>query len=242
MAMSGLLGEAEIIGEVADDWDRFLRFKHPGSIRYFKMQEAMGLTGEFRHWQPEKRDEKVRQMARVIDRADLLDVGALLDLEAFAKIAGWGHMHGRHSLNQPYLALFQYILVSSTTEAIDRGLTSPMEIVFDEQDIFRPVIAEGYEELRQDQRQQPERFAVMPIRPWFRDDRECVMLQAADLLAGQMRLCAEDGKDVEFVLDLCPHLNVSRWFKVIDEEEIQDMNEHVLSAHRDEILGDSPLD
>ena len=63
-----------------------------------------------------------------------------------------------------------------------------------------------------------------------------------DLLAGQMRLTAEGGKNAMFVLDLCPNLTVSRWFKVIDEAEIQAMNEHVLSTHREEILRDSPSD
>ena len=74
MTISGLLGERELFNALADEWDKALRAKHPGPIRYFKMDEACGLDGEFRHWREEQRDEKVRQMAKVVDRDDLMDV------------------------------------------------------------------------------------------------------------------------------------------------------------------------
>jgi hypothetical protein len=37
MTMSGVLGEAELLREVAREWEKHLNAKHPGRIRYFKM-------------------------------------------------------------------------------------------------------------------------------------------------------------------------------------------------------------
>lgn len=59
MTMSGLFGEAKLFATIADEWDMFLRLKHPGAIRYFKMDEACQLDGEFKHWKEENRDAKV---------------------------------------------------------------------------------------------------------------------------------------------------------------------------------------
>jgi hypothetical protein len=40
MAMAGLMGEAQLIAELADEWRRHLDAKHPGRVRY----DAVGLT------------------------------------------------------------------------------------------------------------------------------------------------------------------------------------------------------
>jgi hypothetical protein len=52
VVMSGLMGEAQLIAELAGEWDKHLQAKHPGKIRYFKMHEAASLTGEFNDWNP----------------------------------------------------------------------------------------------------------------------------------------------------------------------------------------------
>lgn len=79
--MSDLFGEAELFASIADEWDMWLRAKHPGSIRYFKMDEACTLDREFGHWQPKNRDAKVWQMAKLINRDDLLEIAARIDLK-----------------------------------------------------------------------------------------------------------------------------------------------------------------
>ena len=80
MAVAGLFGEAQVFAEVADDWDKALRAKYPGAIRYFKMDEACHLRGEFSQWREDNRDAKIRQMASVINREDLVEVAARIDL------------------------------------------------------------------------------------------------------------------------------------------------------------------
>ncbi len=240
--MSGLFGQAELFAKVSDEWDKALWSKYPGKIRYFKLDEALTLSGEFAHWGAANRDEKIRQMASVINLPELLNVGALLDLEAFSRIRGWSHLKGHHSLSRPYLQLFQYVFLSTVSEAVDHGETRPMEIVFDEHDLFRPVIVDGYNDLKEIESEDPRRLAVLPLLPGFRDDKDFVMLQAADLLAGQMRLVAENGDNADFLFGLCPNLRVSRYFRIISDQDLQQMSELLLAKHRDYILGDSPSD
>ena len=239
MTMSGLFGEAELFASIAEEWDRHLRAKYPGAIRYFKMDEACQLDGEFKDWKQENRDMKVLQMSKLIDRQDLVEISARVDLRAFGKTAAsWSHIkpeHGdaqrHHSMGQPYLLLFQYVLVTATTEAVERGATSPIEIGFDDQSIFSRTVLAGYSSLREDERDFPDRFAVMPVRPWFRKDQEFVILQAADMLAGELRLTAEDYEDnPSFIGTLCPHLTVSRHLKDIGEADLNDLHEHLVQT------------
>ena len=60
MAMAGLMGEAALIAELADDWQRHLDAKYPGRIEYFKLDEALTLDGQFRHWQEHIRHNSPR--------------------------------------------------------------------------------------------------------------------------------------------------------------------------------------
>src|SRR5439155_4541192 len=116
-------------------------------------------------------------------------------------------VRGHHTMRQPYVMLFHYMLVSAVSEAVDRGQIRPMEIVFDEQTVFRPAIVAEYQGLRDEELSHPKRLAVMPLLPGFRDDREFVILQAADLLAGDIRLTAENSPDnPPFVGELCRNI------------------------------------
>jgi hypothetical protein len=227
LVVGGLLGEAELFASIADEWDKWLRAKHPGSIRYFKMEEATGLTGEFRHWHPERRDEKVRQMARLIDRQDIVSIACVIDLVAYQRLAAeWTHVRGSHANNQPYILGFITALAAAVKEAIDRGATSPIEVVFDNQDVFREDLLRDYQSMRRvvhDELQQ----AVLPIQPWFRDDMDFVMLQAADLVAGEVRLVAENpNKRPVGAGMLSLNLPLSKHSEVLDESTLLKMHTH----------------
>jgi len=242
MSMAGLFASAEILAQVADEWDKELRFPAPGRIAYFKLSEAMSLSGEFLYWDRSNANAKIRRMAKVIDRPDLLNVGALLDLDAFARIKGWSHLGGDHTLNRPYLQLFQYVFVSTITEGVDHGGTRPLEIVFDNHDKYRPVIVESYPEIRELERDDPARYALAPLLPGFRDDKDFVMLQAADLVAGQLRLVAENGENADFLVDLTPNLRMSKWFRAISDDDLSQINEMTLTKDRNNILRDNSVD
>jgi len=117
MVMAGLYATAEVFAEVADEWSRALAGPYPpGRIAYFKMDEACQLDGEFKHWREDHRDMKVRQMARVVDRPDVLTIYGRMDLKAHAAIESrWtvdripGDPQRFSSLEQPYVSLSQFV-------------------------------------------------------------------------------------------------------------------------------------
>jgi uncharacterized protein DUF3800 len=239
MTMAGVFADTDLLASIADEWDRHLRASDPGRIAYFKMDEACQLRGAFADWNAPNRDLKVLQMAKLIDRPDLLEISARVDLTAYKRVSQrWDFVQPQpgnkvkfHAMDQPYIMLFHYVLVTATTEAVNRGATSPIEIVYDEQSLLRRTLVAGYDELRDLEREFPERQAVMPVQPWFRDDSDFVMLQAADLLAGELRLASEDYPDnPRFIGRLCPNLHVSRYCRTIDESELEALHEHLIGA------------
>ncbi len=234
MVMAGLLGTAELFGSLATQWDKHLRARHPGKIDYFKLDEAVVLDGQFRHWQEHKRDEKIRQMAKVVDRDDLFEIGIALDLHAYQKVFGpWKTVDGgRHGLRHPYLLLCEFVLSECVTEAVKRGSTKPLEIVYDEHRKYRLMFTDAYKHFLEVEQTAPERLAVMPFQPWFRDDQDFVMLQAADMLAGELRLSPVDDKPAPLQEILCPKLKASGFFHVIVESDMRDLDMFV-RAHRE---------
>lgn len=232
MAMSGLFGEAEVFASLSDEWRKSLEGPYPpGRISYFKMDEACQLDGEFKDWSEEHRNQKVWQLAKLINRSDLLEIGARIDLAAFEKIGQrWSHVKAKrgdavrfHSMDQPYVMLFQYVLITAVTEAVARKAATPIDVIFDEQDLFKTTIMHGYTDLLDLENEHPARRAVIPSHPMFRDDKVFVPLQAADMLAGELRLTAEDYPDnPSFIGKLCPRLSVSHYFKDINETELED--------------------
>jgi hypothetical protein len=232
MAMAGLMGDATLIASIADNWRKYLRARHPGQIGYFKLDEAINLKGCFRNWQESNRDEKIRQMARVIDRDDLFEIGVALDLYAYERVFGpWEELAGGHSLKHPYMMLCEWVLSRSVSEAVNRGETKRIEIVYDEHKKFRPMFAEAYKYFLEAEEDRPERLALMPYQPFFRDDKEeFVVLQAADMLAGELRIAHLDDKPAPLVERLCPTLKEHGVFHIIVESEMREE----LGAHAPE--------
>jgi hypothetical protein len=219
MVFAALLGEAEAFAALADDWDRELRFRHPGAIRYFKMDEAMGLKGEFRHWRKDHRDEKVQRLAQLLNRDTLTEIVAIIDVRGHANVSRELGVAGKHPFSEPYMLAFGQILMGAAAEALARGATGPIEMFFDNHDVFQPIYQRLYPLMRA-HLDSPQHQAVLPAQPWFRDDHEFVVLQAADMVAGQVRLTGEQ-RAPSWMLEMCPKLRVSGFSHIFREEEIR---------------------
>lgn len=243
MAMGGVFGEAEAIAALADEWDRHLVAAHPGAIHgAFKMDDACTLDGVFRHWRENNRDAKVHQMATVIDRSDVTVVGRAIDLAAFGRVFradSWVPI-GKHSLSQPYILLLEQVLYAVVTLAVAQGSEKPMEIVFDNHLSFKNAVLSGYDRYLEVENSHPERRAVMPVQPWFRDDNDWTALQAADLLAGDMRLLEEKRLGVEVppvIGNLPARLYENRDFRLYTLFDVIKMSAYVRGFGQDYIDG-----
>lgn len=237
MSMAGLFGESDSLKQVSTEWERYLRAVYPGKLQRFKLDDACTLDGEFKFWTEQNRDLKVQQMARIIDRDDLYEIAVVLDLDAYAcAFPAWAAIRDaetgtRHALRQPYVMLFHYVLTEVVSEAVRRGSTRPVELFLDQHDVFKRPILDHYDGLLQEEEAFPERRAVMPSQPWFRDDTEWVLLQAADLLAGEARLvceCDASGRLLpDCVRGICPTLKHKGHFKPLLEDELRELEAHV---------------
>jgi len=239
--MAGILGEAGILADVSTGWQAALDDYHPGlPIEYFKIDEACQFKDQFNHWSPENRDARVLRLSKVVDRDDLLCIPARVDLQVHKQIsARWSHIKkGKkkdpqrfHSMAEPYVLLAQYAIMATVAEAVERGATDPIEIIFDEQSLFAPTIINSYMEFRATE-SDPARLAVMPLHPIFRSDKTFVLLQAADMLAGEFRLIAENYPDnPSFIGTLCPSLPVSKHVADMDEPTLERLHAHVVREH-----------
>ena len=197
LMLGGLFGSAEAFASVADNWDRELRANVPLPIRYFKAYEASGLSGEFSHWQRRRRDEKVRRLASVIDRNDLVVVYGGVDLAAHSVLEsreGRGVTDAkRHPYNQPYLLALLTLTLAVGMEMWHRQSEEKLEMILDDHPVFREDAKAHYKVLREVVPKWLLKY--LPVEPWFRDDKDFVVLQAADLMMGHARMIVEKSQD-----------------------------------------------
>jgi Protein of unknown function (DUF3800) len=192
MVITAIIGPAQAWAEVSDAWDRELRFESGGRIAYFKEDEAVHLTGEFRHWREEARDRKVQRLAKIVNRPDLFAAWYGVDLDSHqsaSRFAGKPYTDmKRHGGNQPYLLLMPTVMMAAAVAARDRvPNTQRLELILDEQNVFRQDINAMYRVMLEAVTMVPGVKEIMPNQPWFRDDKEFLPLQAADLMAGTIR-------------------------------------------------------
>lgn len=190
--LGGLFGAVDVLADVETKWERELRSRLPLPIAYFKADEARDLSGEFSWWRHEGRDEKVRRLASLIDRPDLLMVFSAVELSSHRTMESYiGNISdaARHPLNQPYLLAFLSVMTTIAKEAWRLQLTQGVEVIIDEQlqlktaakEIYQMVLGMNQRWLR----------PYMPPEPRFRDDKDCILIQAADLLMGNGRMVVD---------------------------------------------------
>ena len=187
--MAGWLSPRERWLDFSNEWSACLS-RHP-QLDYFKMGEAAAGSGQFRNMPPSLRDSKLRELASIIRKHALLAFHCTIDLEGFADtISNLGK-----PFRDPYFWPFHITIMALCFECIDRGYSSPIEVVFDEHSIFGPRAIPWYPLIRLFMNE-PQEAAVMPSSPTFSTDDESLPLQASDMLAWLMRRSMDANWDV----------------------------------------------
>jgi hypothetical protein len=205
---AGFIDTAENWIGFDNDWRACL--KERPSIKYFKMDEASGLSGQFTNWKFEARDAKLRSLFEVIrqhgKRSDICRATYFTTpFSVFHKKVTDDLPASTKRYSAAYL--FGLILLMNAIEADlkERSLNDHLEIIFDEHEIFGkraqvlyPMLAEFAE------KNYGEKY---PPSPLFGDDKEFTPLQLADMLAWSLRRMW-NGRDNEFqwILDELPSI------------------------------------
>jgi hypothetical protein len=185
--LAGLVGSSASWAEFSDEWRAVLE-EYP-AIRSFKMKEAAGRpSGQFRGMTDEQRDDKLRALARVINRHPKVSTFSMIDLDVHAET--WATLPKPHS--EPYFWPYQNTIMAVCHELWDSGSRERFEIIYDEDVIFGPRARLWYPAIKRLMEIQfPEQATILPIDPMFKSDDEFLPIQAADMFAW----CARNSAD-----------------------------------------------
>jgi len=160
------------------------------------MSEARALQGQFRGIPGPQRDEKLRGFARVIRHfkpASIHSSVSRADVERIVK------PKSPPGLSSAYLFCFEGIMFPLAMHQAKIGEKLPIEFIFDNQDGLgenaRSVYRVAREFLPANVR------PLLSVDPIFRNDKDVLPLQAADMLAWYLRRQCEDGESYDFPPD-----------------------------------------
>jgi hypothetical protein len=158
------------------DWQDALNLDP--KIEYFKMSEAESLKGQFLGFSPEKRTNRLNRFIDVILAHDLQEASVAIPMKDYREIV-YPVLPKSHT--SPYY--FAFIGMVSAFAGINRhsGSTQPTDFVFDQQDGMETKALRLYHRLKE----------KLPLRQLgqvaYHSDHEMLPLQAADLIAWQIR-------------------------------------------------------
>ena len=182
----------------SDAWDEVL--KDRPTIGYLKMSEANNLGGEFRGWDRVDRDEKLRHLARVIRHFEPRSIHASVSQAQFRAIIAPVAPHGFAS---PYSLCFQALMLPLALQQAKERIKVPIDFIFDSQEGLGTQAAFFYQKIRESQ---PKNIRdVMCASPIFRDEKQMLPLQAADMLAWHIRRRHEEDPKLFHVPDFLSH-------------------------------------
>jgi len=177
----------------ADRWIRFAdvwkeELDRAPSIEYLKMREAANLSGQFRGWSEQDRDEKLRHLFRIIRHFKPASFHASVSRADFERIVA---PYAPYGMKHPYSVCFQYLIIPiANQQAQVGGPKVPIDFIFDNQDGLGETARLIYQAIRRTQPNAIQKF--LSVDPQFRDDKLVLPLQAADVLAWHVRRRWED--------------------------------------------------
>lgn len=216
--LAGLVGSSEAWAEFADEWAAVLR--ESPSISLFKMAHAANLTGQFRGMNETERDDKLRALARVINRHPKITTFSMIDLDAHA--ITWAKQQRPHS--EPYFWPYQATIMAVCHELWDIGWRERFEIIYDEDVIFGPRARLWYPVIRRLMEiEYPEQATILPADPMFKSDDEFLPLQAADMFAWCYRNATDkqDNEAFNWLLKEMPNVKPTEYSQYYDLERMQ---------------------
>lgn len=179
---AGYLERADAWAKFSEAWDWELG-QWP-AIKYFKGTEANALDGEFLGWDPAQRDAKVIKLAQIIGAFKPFSFHFSLNRKLFEEELKPVSPYG---LGQPHLTACFAVVAGVTRTAAERGITTPIEFIFDQQDGIDESVRLLFSQMMKSL--PPQARKLVADVPWFKSDRDkqFMPLQAADMLAWHVR-------------------------------------------------------
>lgn len=182
MFLAGYINTADNWIRFSNAWEHELR-RNP-SIAYFKMSEADSLNCEFNGWSTTDRDRKVLALAHIIRSSQPWFVYCSVSRTEYAEILA---PVAPRNLKTPYFDCFWGIVQTAARYRVEflPADSPPIDFIFDEQGSTGHDAALWYDWLKKEQ--DPAIRRALGATPVFRNDKDVVALQAADMLAWHLR-------------------------------------------------------
>jgi hypothetical protein len=191
---SGSMGDSPVfvmagyIGRSAD-WERFTPewqagLETPKAIDYFKMSEAWARRGEFHGWHTEDRDSRLKLLAPIVNRHAIASVISVVPINSWKR-----HFVGRLDNSyhdRPYYFAFHGIISNAVKYLHAKSIKEKIDCIFDSEG-GEPIaeIIDGFSRYAEMAPNHLKEYIGDP--PVFRDEKEILPLQAADMLAWHIR-------------------------------------------------------
>ena len=185
--MAGFFGRVDLWEQFSDDW-QYVLDEHP-KINYLKMVEAQNLRGEFRYWSEADRDRKLLRFCDVIQSYPLGSFDFSVSCKVYRDLV---KPHAPRGLADPHFAA-NFHTVSGLAQYFQDEANLKIEFVFDTQKGVDEDVRLFFEYMCRDlPKKARDRISGIPL---FRDDKELVPLQAADMAAWSLRREHQMGRD-----------------------------------------------
>jgi hypothetical protein len=183
--LAGFLMGSEHWARFADDWQAAL--DRPPAIDYFKMAEVHNYTGEFAKsdfYHREIRVRKVHELLEVIESVSPHAIYSAVDWSEF-RVSQLPFVKG--APEDPYHCLVPWLLDSVMAwQRRDEIFPTPVDFIFDEQgEALVHAIRTVYPKVKARVGESVAR--MMGSLPEMKDDKKVLPLQAADMLAWNLR-------------------------------------------------------
>lgn len=190
------------------------------------MSDAMSLSGEFRWWREEARDEKMRLLMGVI--ADHVSAGVMSAVRTDQYEALFKKKWMPRAVRGPYYFLVSGLIQQVANKQHQLGLEGPIDFIFDDQVMERAQIIKDWEALK---RLSKAPKTLLGQTPEFRNDDTDLPLQAADMIAGFHRINLQNRLMGRPSLSLPPSIRGKREVPMLtllwDEENLRSMRSFV---------------
>jgi Protein of unknown function (DUF3800) len=167
--------------DFADEWKAALEMKP--FLQYFKMSEAMSLSGQFSGWSEASRNFRIRYLANLIKEYGLIGVGTVVPHDLYQEIFVG---RTRKDFDVPYFLMFHGLMAGIVSEFLRvRPDLEQIDFIFDDQPGQMAKLSAEWIKFKNVAPPQYKRLLGDP--PIFRNDKTTLPLQAADMHAWYVR-------------------------------------------------------
>jgi Protein of unknown function (DUF3800) len=238
--MAGYLGPVSAWEAFTSEWQAAL--DHPKAIEYFKMSEAWMRRGQFDGWDPSIRDARLKMLPPIINRHAAAAFMFVVTTEAWKR-----HFVGRLTEryhDRPYFFAFHGVMSGVVKYLNEKGIKEKIDFVFDEEGgESSRLMLEGFDEFVSCAPDHLKEY--IGSKPVYRNEKEVLPLQAADILAWHVRRSYADGiqgKNVDHLTEAMPELfNIEQARAVWNEAKIKNIIQFILNRSFAKSLDGIPL-